>query len=43
MSDLGLLLVRAKTGDQTAYGEIVGHFQDMAVGYAYALLGEQRY
>ncbi|HCQ03655.1 MAG TPA: hypothetical protein DIT99_24540 [Candidatus Latescibacteria bacterium] len=40
MNDFGLLLVRAKNGNQSAYGEIVQDFQDMAVGYAYALLGD---
>ena len=40
MNDFGLLLVRAKNGNQSPYGEIVQDFQDMAVGYAYALLGD---
>ena len=40
MNDFGLLLVCAKNGNQSAYGEIVHDFQDMAVGYVYALLGD---
>jgi RNA polymerase sigma factor (sigma-70 family) len=34
------LVVRAQTGDRTAYDHIVRRFQDMAVGYASALLGD---
>jgi len=42
MSDtpLASLVVRAQTGDHLAYDQIVHRFQDMAVGYAGALLGD---
>ena len=42
MSDTNLssLVVRAQTGDRAAYDDIVLRFQDMAVGYASALLGD---
>ena len=42
MSDckLSSLVVRAQTGDRAAYDDIVLRFQDMAVGYATALLGD---
>lgn len=39
-SDLRSLVVRAQTGDRAAYDGIVHRFQDMAVGYAYSLLGD---
>ena len=38
--DLASLVVRAQTGDRTAYDGIVRRFQDMAVGYASSLLGD---
>ena len=38
MEELGGLLSRAQNGDLEAYGEIVHRFQDMAVGYAGAIL-----
>ena len=38
MDDLIRLILRARTGDQTAYNAIVVRFQNMAVGYAYAIL-----
>ena len=34
------LLVLAQEGDLDAYGQIVRRFQDMAVGYAYSILGD---
>jgi RNA polymerase sigma factor (sigma-70 family) len=34
------LVVRAREGDANAFGELVRRFQDMAVGYAYALIGD---
>ncbi|MDD9948791.1 MAG: sigma-70 family RNA polymerase sigma factor, partial [candidate division Zixibacteria bacterium] len=39
-SNLSSLVVRAQTGDRAAYDDIVLRFQDMAVGYASALLGD---
>ncbi len=39
MQDLTELVLRARQGDSQAYEEVVRRFQDMAVGYAYALLG----
>ena len=40
MEELETLLARAQDGDLEAYGEIVHRFQDMAVGYARAILGD---
>ena len=40
METLESLVERAQSGDQNAYGEIVRRFQDMAYGYAYAILGD---
>lgn len=40
MEELSTLVVRVKNGDSTAYAAIVQRFQDMAVGYSYALLGD---
>lgn len=39
-SNLSTLVVRAQTGDRAAFDDIVLRFQDMAVGYAPALLGD---
>ena len=39
MQDLSSVVVRAREGDG-AYEMLVRRFQDMAVGYAYALLGD---
>ena len=39
-ADLDSLVDRARSGDLDAYESIVRRFQDMAVGYAYALLGD---
>lgn len=33
------LIAKARAGDAEAFGVIVRHFQDMAVGYGYSLLG----
>lgn len=40
MENLTQLVIRSQDGDSEAYEEIVRRFQDMAVGYAYALLGD---
>ena len=39
MEDLKSLLQRAQNGDLSAYGTIVQRFQDIAVGYAYSIIG----
>ena len=39
-SDLPALVVAAQTGDQNAFGHLVRRFQDMAVGYAYSIIGD---
>src|SRR5918912_3008466 len=38
MDSLESLILRAREGDADAYGAVVWRFQDMAVGYGYALL-----
>ena len=40
MEELIPLVNRAQAGDLPAYGQLVERFQDMAVGYAYSLLGD---
>jgi RNA polymerase sigma factor (sigma-70 family) len=40
VDDLRSLLIRARNRDVRAYGEVVRRFQDMAYGYAYAILGD---
>lgn len=40
MKELEALISRAQAGDLDAYGRIVQQFQDMAVGYAYSILGD---
>ena len=40
MEELEVLLTEAQNGDLDAFGEIVRRFQDMAVGYASAILGD---
>jgi RNA polymerase sigma factor (sigma-70 family) len=39
MEDLDSLLARTQAGDLDAFGEVVARFQDMALGYAYSILG----
>ena len=38
--DLKSLLIRSQDGDLEAFARIVSQFQDMAVGYAYSILGD---
>ena len=40
MDELDLLIIRAQAGDLDAFGMLVQRFQDMAVGYAYSILGD---
>ncbi|NKB70844.1 MAG: sigma-70 family RNA polymerase sigma factor [Candidatus Latescibacteria bacterium] len=40
MDDLELYVRQAAGGDPDAFGQVVRRFQDMAVGYAYAVLGD---
>ncbi len=40
MEKLAPLVMRARQGESRAYEELVRRFQDMAVGYAYAMLGD---
>jgi RNA polymerase sigma factor (sigma-70 family) len=40
VNDIADLIAQVKTGDLDAYEPIVRRFQDMAVGYAYAMLGD---
>ena len=40
MVDPSVLVTRAKNGDLRSYGTVVSRFQDMAVGYAYSILGD---
>ena len=40
VDDLTTLVTRARTDDDRAYGELVHRFQDMAYGYAYAILND---
>ncbi|MCY4465337.1 MAG: sigma-70 family RNA polymerase sigma factor [Chloroflexi bacterium] len=40
MGDLSGLVVAARKGDSDAFEEVLRRFQDMAVGYAYATLGD---
>lgn len=40
MEDLSGLIIAARKGDSDAFEEVVRRFQDMAVGYAYASLGD---
>lgn len=40
MQELNSVIKQAATGDTQAFATIVHHFQDMAVGYAYAVLGD---
>jgi RNA polymerase sigma factor (sigma-70 family) len=38
--ELDSLVRKARGGDMDAFGAVVGRFQDMAVGYAYSILGD---
>ncbi len=40
MDDLTALVTRAQAENDRAYGELVRRFQDMAYGYAYAILND---
>ena len=40
MTELAPLVIRSRQGESLAFEELVRRFQDMAVGYAYALLGD---
>ncbi len=40
MEELKTLISQSQAGDLEAYGSIVRRFQDMAVGYAYSILGD---
>jgi RNA polymerase sigma factor (sigma-70 family) len=40
MTDWKTLVPRARDGDLNAFGSLVKYFQDMAVGYAYHILGD---
>jgi RNA polymerase sigma factor (sigma-70 family) len=40
LDDLKTLVTRAQSGNLEAYTQLVHRFQDMAVGYAYSLLGD---
>jgi RNA polymerase sigma factor (sigma-70 family) len=40
MEELTTLVKHARQGDSSAYEQVVRRFQDMAVGYAYSLMGD---
>jgi len=40
MADLKSIIMKAQAGNLDAFGKIVRQFQDMAVGYAYSILGD---
>ena len=40
MEDLAPIVVQARSGDLEAYSILVRNFQDVAVGYAYSVLGD---
>ena len=40
MAEMKSLINRAQAGELEAYGAIVQRLQDMAVGYAYSILGD---
>lgn len=41
MSELTTLINQANAGDLSSFGELVRRYQDMAVGYAYGILGNR--
>lgn len=41
MNELSTLIERIQQGESEAYGAVIDRFQDMAVSYAYAILGEE--
>ncbi len=43
MADIKELIRKSVDGDTEAFGEIVAIYQDMAVGYAYSILGDFHY
>ena len=40
LDNLETVIIHAQKGDQIAFNTLVYHFQDMAVGYAYSILGD---
>jgi len=40
LDNLKTVIIQAQKGDQIAFNTLVYHFQDMAVGYAYSILGD---
>ncbi len=40
MDELRLLITQARNGNLDAFGSIVGRFQDMALAYAYSVIGD---
>ena len=40
LDELAETFSRAQQGDKVAFGELVRRYQDLAVGYAYAVLGD---
>ena len=40
LDDLTTLILRVRSGDVEAFSPVVKRFQDMAVGYAYSILGD---
>lgn len=43
MADINELIKKSIGGDTEAFGEVVERYQDMAVGYAYSILGDFHY
>lgn len=43
MADINELIKKSVGGDTEAFGQIVERYQDMAVGYAYSILGDFHY
>jgi DNA-directed RNA polymerase specialized sigma24 family protein len=40
VNPLESIVIRAQSGDRAAFGELVRRFQDMAVGYAFSVIGD---